>query len=262
MLILSTDSLRGYGLNRIFELTMQAGYQGIDLAVDFAQFDTYNTEYLKRLIKESNLPIQAVSAPEGTTPQRIKNLVEMTAAVGAKILIIQPPKFHEFKLASWLKNEIPGLREKFGISIALENSPAGSFLGLIPDHALSNTEDLKKFKHVALDTARVGEKRQDLMRVYASLRKYLVHVHLSNVSHGKKYAPPTEGIMPLESFLTKLKQDNYPGSISIKVLPRLLNAGNDEQTIESLQKAKKYYDKYYTNVEVSKVQSEDNETSS
>lgn len=257
MLILSTDSLRGYGLNRIFELTKEAGYQGIDLAVDFGQYDTYNTEYLKRLISESGLPIQAVSAPAGSTPARIKSLVEMTAAIGAKILILQPPKFHEFKLSGWMKDEIPTLREKHGISIALENSPAGSFLGIIPDHALSNTEDLKKFKHVALDTARVGEKRQDLMRVYAALRKYMVHVHLSNVSHGKKYAPPTEGIMPLESFLTKLKQDNYPGSISIKVLPRLLNAGNDEAVIEALEKAKKYYDKYYTNVEATPAHNEE-----
>lgn len=250
MIILSTDSLRGYGLNRIFELAKQAAYEGLDLAVDFSQYDTCNTEYLKRLISETGLPVQAVSAPDHCSANRIKELAIMTKEIGAKILILQPPKFHEFKVASWFKQEIPKFREKYGISIALENAPAGTFLGFIPDHAMSNTEDLKKFKHVSLDTARIGEKRQDLIRIYAALRKYLVHIHLSNVSHGKKYALPTEGIMPLESFLTKLKQDNYPGSISIKVLPRLLSAGNDEKVVEALGKAKKYYDKYYAKVEV------------
>ena len=47
MLLLCTDTLRGYGLNRIFKLAKEAGYEGIDLSVDFGLFDTYNKEYIK-----------------------------------------------------------------------------------------------------------------------------------------------------------------------------------------------------------------------
>ncbi len=260
MIVLWTDSLRGYGLNRVFELAKQAGYDGIDLSVNFGQFDTFNTEYIKRLIQEHNIPVHSVSAPKQIAVKRIKELVKMTKDIGAKVLVLQPPKIFDFKLASWLKQEIPKLREKEFLSIALENASAGTILGFLPEHALSNTQDLKNFKHICLDTARIGEKKQDLIRAYTAFRKYLVHVHLGNVYRGQKYAPPQEGIMPLESFLTKLKQDKYPGAISLKIQPKYLQAGEDERVIEELERAKKYYEKYYKNVEVIEEESESSES--
>lgn len=250
MLLLSTDSLRGYGLNRIFELAKTAGYDGIDLVVDFGQYDTLNADYIKKLIKDYGMPVHSVSAPKDVAVKRMREMIELGKNVEAKVVILQPPKIHEFKLSTWMKKEVPKLREKYFISIALENAPAGTYFGFIPEHALSNTNDLKSFKHVSLDTARVGEKKQDLIRAYNSFKKYLVHIHLSNLYRGKKYAPPQEGIMPLESFLTKLKQDKYPGAISMKILPKHLGVGEDEKVLEELGKAKKYYDKYYTNVEI------------
>jgi len=254
MLLLCTDSLQGYGLNRIFELAKQAGYDGIDLGVNYGLYDTYNTEYVKKLIADYEIPVLAVSSPKQIATKRVIELAELTKAVGAKVLILQPPKITDFKLASWYKKEIPKLREKEFLSIAMENSPAGTFLGFIPEHAMGSTADLKDFKHISLDTARIGEQRKDLIRAYTAFKKFLVHIHLSNLNKGQKYAPPQEGIMPLESFLTKLKQDNYPGNISLKILPKYLNAGEDDKVIDELKRAKAYYDKYYTNVEVNKEQ--------
>ncbi len=257
MILLCTESLKGYGLNRIFELTKTAGYDGIDLSVDFGEFDTFNTEYIKKLVQEYGLPVHAVSAPQQIANKKIQEIVAMAKDIGAKVVILQPPKILEFKLTSWIKNDIPKLREKYFMSIALENAPSGTLLGFIPEHALGSAQDLKDFKHVCLDTARIGEQRKDLMRAYTYLKQFLVHIHLSNLYHGKKYAPPQEGIMPLESFLTKLKQDRYPGAISIKILPKHLHAGTDEEVIEELQKAKKYYDKYYTLVQPTPVKGEE-----
>ncbi len=257
MLLLCTDTLRGYGLNRIFKLAKEAGYEGIDLSVDFGLFDTYNKEYIKELVDEYQLPVHAISAPRQVSSKKIKEIVEVAKHIGAKVIILQPPKIHEFKTITWLKKEIPKLREKEFISIALENAPSGTFLGIFPEHALSNTQDLKKFKHVCLDTARIGENKKDLIRAYGVFRKFLVHIHLSNLHHGKKYAPLNNGILPLESFLTKLKQDKYPGAISVKILPKHLHAGDDEEVVDNLQKAKKYYDKYYTNVVIEKTEEEE-----
>ena len=259
MILLCTDSLRGYGLNRIFELAKEAGYDGLDLTVDYGNFDTWNADYIKKLVKDYSLPVRAVSAPKELSPKHIQEIVEMARDIGEKIVILQPPKLLDFKLSSWLKKEIPKLREKEFMSIALENAPAGTFLGFIPEHAMGSAQDLKEFKHVSLDTARIGEQRKDLMRAYTALKKYLVHVHLSNLFNGKKYAPPHEGIMPLESFLTKLKQERYPGAISMKILPKFLFAGDDEKVVEELKRAKKYYDKYYTNVESKPVEEEKDE---
>lgn len=260
MLLLCTDSLKGYGLNRIFEFAQKAGYDGIDLAVDFGLFDTYNTEYIESLIEQYKMPVHAISAPKQIAEKRINEIVKLAKKLHTKIVVLQPPKILNFKLANWLRTEIPKLREKEQLSIALENAPAGTFLGFIPEHAMSNLNELKKFKHVALDTSRIGEQRDDLIRKYSSLRKYLVHVHLSNLHAGKKYHLLNEGILPLESFLTKLKQDGYPGALSIKIRPKLLHAGeNDSEILDSLEKTKNFYQKYYANVETLEQEEVDEE---
>ncbi len=253
MLILCTDTLKGYGLHRIFEIAKNANFDGIDLAVHFDLYDTFNEDYLNKLQNDFGITIHTVSAPPEISSEQIIKLVKLTKAINAKILILQPPKYLDSKLTRWMKKEIPTLRDKEKISIALENSPAGTFLlGILPTHAMSNSDDLKKFKHVALDTSRLGEKKQDLIRSYGVFRKYLVNVHLSNIERGKKYAPPQNGILPLESFLSKLKQDDYPGAISLKVLPKTIGAGSDERVFEGLKKAKDFVDKFYTNMEIQK----------
>jgi sugar phosphate isomerase/epimerase len=146
-----------------------------------------------------------------------------------------------------LKNTVPKIRAKESISIALENAPADLILGIIPKHAMNNIVEMKKFKHACIDTTRIATKRQDLMRVYKSLAKYLVHIHLSNVKGSKGYYLPDDGILPLESFLTKLKQDKFPGTVSMKINPKFLDAGDDEKLLKHLKEMKEYYDKYFTN---------------
>jgi len=249
MLTLSTASLKGYGLNRVFQFAKKAGYDAIDLDIINNQYDTHNAEYINELIEAHDIKVHSVSAPRNTTIKKIEELTKFTKEIGAKVLIIQPPKILDFKTTNWIQNEIPKIREKENISIALENAPAGTILGIFSKHAISNNQDLKKFKHVSLDTARVGEKKQDLIRVYTALKKYLVHINLSNIKNGKKYSLPQEGILPIESLLTKLKTDKFPGAISVKIHPHNMHAGKDEKMLEELKNIKKFYEKYYVNAE-------------
>jgi sugar phosphate isomerase/epimerase len=249
MLILCTDSLKGYGLNRIFALAKEAKYDGIDLNVNFKVFDSFNAKYIKKLIDKHEIPVKAVSAPQNMNSKKLTQLVEFTKKIGAKILVIQPPKILNFKYTNWLKKEVPKLRQKHDISIALENAPAGTILGIFPEHGMSKTSDLKSFKHVCLDTSRLGENGKDLILSYASLQKNLVHVHLSNIKKGQKYTPPQKGILPVESLLSKLRQTNYLGDIAIKIKPKYLHAGEDEEVVAALTEIKKFYTKYYEQVE-------------
>ena len=250
MLVLSSDSLRGYGLNRIFNFVKQAGYSGIDLPIDFKNFDTQNTEYVKLLSEQYQIPVVALQVPPVSSPKKIQEAVKMAKTLGCRIIVIQPPKIFDFKYIQWLKNEIPKIRQKENISIALENAPSETFLGIIPEHAMGNVNEMKKFKHACIDTTRVAQKHDDLIRIYKTLKKYLVHVHLSNVKLGKQYYLPNEGILPIESFLTKLKQDSWPGNIAVKINPKFMNAGNDEKVLETMLDIKKFYDTYFTNVQV------------
>jgi len=250
MLVLSTDSLKGYGLNRIFNFVKTAGYDGIDLSLDTKNYDSLNADYVKSLIDATGVPVVALQAPNMSSPKKIQNTVEMAKKLGAKIIVIQPPKIFDFKYTQWLKNEIPKIRQKENISIALENAPSSTFFGIIPEHAMGNVLDLKKFKHACLDTTRIAQRKEDLIRIYRVLKKFMVHIHLSNLKAGTPYYLLDKGILPIESFLTKLKQDGYAGAISLKVNPKFLDAGNDEKMLKALDSQKLFYETYFKNVKV------------
>lgn len=249
MLAICTDSLRGYGLNRIFSFIKEAKYDGVDLNIDPRNFDTQNTPYVKSLIDQYQLPVLAISTPPTANAHKIQEAVQMAKAIGCKIIVVQPPKRFDFRYIQWLKNEIPKLRQHENISIALENAPSDTFLGIIPEHAMNSLVDLRNFKHVCLDTTRIAQKKDDVIRIYKSLKKFLVHVHLSNVKSGTPYALPQTGILPLESFLTKLKQDGYPGTISYKINPKFIQSGEDLKMMKELEEVKKFYDTYFTNIQ-------------
>jgi len=253
MLSLSSDSLKGYGLNRIFQTVKMAGYNGVDLVIDPKNYDTQNAQYIKSLAESMGVPVVAIQTPPNANPHKIQEAVQMAKILGTRVIVVQPPKIFDFKYIQWLKNEIPKIRQKENISIALENAPSETFLGIIPEHAMGNIIDLKKFKHVCIDTSRIAQKRDDLIRIYKALKKFLVHIHISNVKAGKYYYPLAKGILPLESFLTKLKQDGFSGNISLKVNPKFLEAGDDQKLMKMLEEQKLFYDTYFTNVTVMPV---------
>ncbi|KKR25911.1 MAG: hypothetical protein UT55_C0025G0008, partial [Candidatus Peregrinibacteria bacterium GW2011_GWE2_39_6] len=174
----------------------------------------------------------------------IEDAVRMAKKLNTRVIVIQPPKILDLKLARWLKSEIPKIRQQEEISIALENAPSKTMLGFIPEFSMNSLNELKKFKHACLDTSRVAQKKEDLIRVYTILKKFLVHVHLSNVYHNKPYALPETGILPIESFLSKLKQDDFQGAISLKIKPKNLNIENQEKLLQTLKSSLFYCRKY------------------
>jgi len=98
---------------------------------------------------------------------------------------------------------------------------------------------------VALDCSMTASKKQDLIRFYENLKKLIVHVYLSNVRRHKEYSLPSEGILPLESFLKKLKLNKYEGAISVRVRPSELAAGDDELVVKRLKKVKEFIEEYF-----------------
>lgn len=243
-IVLSTDSIKGYGLNRVFEFAKDAGFDGIDLQIDKKNFDTQDPDYLQELEKEFGIEIVSVQAPAKSSKKKILEYIELTKAIGAKILILQAPKVYDVKMATWLKTEVPKIRKKENISIALENAPATTILGFIPEHAMNNLSELKKFKHACLDTSRTVDRKEDLIVTLKKLMKYLVHVHVSNVKKGRGGHLPGDGILPIESFLTKLAEEGYKGAISFKLNPKYLKKDDEEELIKQLKDSIAYCKKY------------------
>ena len=246
MIALHTNSLHKYGLNRIFEFAKAAGYDGIEIGVDKNDYDTQNAEYIKKLSDEYKLPILALHSPVNGTAKSVEHVVEMAVYLKCPVVVITPPKLLDFKFTNWLKKKTPILRKKKNVHIALLNAPGKTVLGFLPDRAMNSLSDMKKFGMAALDTSSAASKKWgNLMSVYGHLKKLIVHVHLSNINKHKEYALPNEGVLPLESFLKKLKQNDYKGTLSIRVRPSELSAGDDEKVIAKLKKVKEFVDEYF-----------------
>jgi len=246
MIALHTNSLRKYGLNRIFEFAKAADYDGIEIGVDKNDYDTQNAEYIKKLSEIYKLPVVALHSPINGTAKSVEHVIEMAVFLRCPVVIITPPKLLDFKFTNWLRKETPKLRKKKHIHIALVNAPGKTILGFLPDRALNSISDLKKFGMAALDCSSAASKKWgNLMSVYDHMKKLVVHVHLSNINKHKEYALPTEGVLPLESFLRKLKINKYDGAISIRVRPQQLQAGDDDKVISNLKKVKAFVDEFY-----------------
>lgn len=245
MIVLHTNSLHKYGLNRIFEFAKAAGYDGIEIGVDKNDYDTQNAEYIKKLSDEYKLPIVALHSPVTGTEKSVQHVVDMAIYLKCPVVVVTPPKLTDFQFTNWLRKKVPILRKKKNISIALVNAPGKTILGFLPANAMNSLNDMKNFGMVALDcSATVSKKWGNLMSVYDHLRKLIVHVHLSNVNKHKDYALPNEGVLPLESFLRKLAASKYEGAISIRVRPTELNAGDDEKVVATLKKVKSFIDEF------------------
>ncbi len=87
MLLLSTSSLVGYGLHRIFEFAKKSEYDGIDLCIDFSAFDTFNAEYLRKLSADFGVKIVSVTMPEKQlTTNQLEFVLQMAADLGVKMV--------------------------------------------------------------------------------------------------------------------------------------------------------------------------------
>ncbi len=246
MFTITTDSLKGYGLHRMFRLVKQSGFNGIEITINH-DYDTQDAEYLLELSKEFDLEIKAISAPNKSSKKSILTSIDIAKTVGCSVLVIQPPELLDFSLVSWIKKEIPKIRKKEKLHICLENSDASTFLGILPKFSMNSMSDLKNFRSICLNTSNLASKKIDLMKIYSKLKGYIKHVHLSNSKDSKSNLSLDNGVLPLESFLLNLKEDNYKGIISLKISPKELQVSKDiSKLLERLKQARSFLERYYT----------------
>ena len=73
------------------------------------------------------------------------------------------------------------------------------------------------------------------MRAYQSVKKHLTFIHLSNWHKNNEHWLLHEGLLPLESFLTKLAKDGYEGPISLKLNLENIGEGQSQTSIKKHQ---------------------------
>ncbi|MBP6085035.1 sugar phosphate isomerase/epimerase [Candidatus Gracilibacteria bacterium] len=257
MLCLTTGCLYKYGLNRIFEFTKDAGFEGIDVILNDI-FDTRDPDYLLRLQEFFKLPIVSLSLPSDASPKRFQAALEIAEAGNIGLLNARAPLFTDIRYSQWFKNEIPKIQKRTKVKIAIENPPAttGFFL---PQYSLRNIEDLRRFDYICLDTCHLASQKLPLLRVYKIIRKRLEFVYISNFHNGLSNQPLDEGEIPLESFLTHLRKDNFTKPICIKFNLEAMGAGDKNKVMENLRRAKSFYEEYFLKKQIDDTPSLDDD---
>jgi len=183
LLLLSTSSLTGYGLHKIFLLAKQAAYDGIDLSVDFDMYDTCDAGYIDSIMRDTHMPIVSLSAPERRlTKKNFDRILALAHELGVNIVNIHPPHRLD-REKDWFGDYIKLVAKKYpDITINIINAPPKTWLFVIAEYGDARPETIKKItEHTALSIENVDPASGvDLMKTSILLGSTMGFVYLSD----------------------------------------------------------------------------------
>lgn len=182
MLILSTSSLKGYGLHKIFKLAKEANYDGIDLTLEKSNFDCWDKDYLKSLADEFDMPILSISAPEkGVTKAKVDDIIEIAKTVNAQVITFSPPHFTD-RNPEWFTRYIGKASKDNHIVIAAQNVEPKFLLFVIPEYKSNNLIDIKNATgYTSLNLSNIDKSTGiDILKASQVLGNTLRNVYLND----------------------------------------------------------------------------------
>lgn len=263
MIALSTGSLYTFGLDRVFGLATDAGFDGVELMVDH-RWDTRHASYLRELMRRHDLPILAVHSPftpsipgwPSDEPGRIKQSTQLAESVGVQVVVAHlPRRFGWYVLQSrrtsrrlfipgpwsgqkdyqrWLLGELDEFRSTTTVTIAIENMPAWRFLGRrVNIWHWNDIESVMQFSPLTMDTTHLGTWDIDPIVAHDTWGEQVAHVHLSNFN-GTEHRLLNDGHLRLAELLKSLASDGYAGVISLELNPSSLQAESERLVRKNL----------------------------
>ncbi len=267
--ILSTGSLYSYGIDRVFALAAEAGFDGIELLVDH-RWDTRQADYLQQLMSRHALPVPALHSPFNRNCQgwgetefgAVARTVELAAELDAQAVVHHLPMRFPYaflqtssrsmllpnpfdrsnrKYVAWLMESYQVLQASTDVLLCIENLPAQRVLGLGVNparwnaHSRATLADITRFPHITMDTTHLGTWGLDPVEAYSIWGERVKHVHLSNFD-GREHRRPEDGSLRLDALLARMAAESYEYPVSLELQPDALDAGApDERIIALLQ---------------------------
>jgi sugar phosphate isomerase/epimerase len=133
---------------------------------------------------------------------------------------MHPPYRWQRRYRRWLRDSLPTVEERTGITVAIENMfPVHVGSQPLMFHANQDLDELDGIPHLVLDTSHAAVAKHDLVDVRRRFDHRLRHVHLSdNAGKGwDSHLPPGDGVLDLDRFLDDLVAAGYAGTISLEV---------------------------------------------
>jgi len=252
MLILSTSSLKGYGLHRKFVFAKKAWYDWIDLVLEKWDFDSWNKEYVKSLSDSFDIPVLSVTAPtKGITKKIVDDIIALAITIKAQTITFSPPHITD-RNSDWFTRYIGKASRDNHIVITVQNVAPKFLLFVIPEYRSNNLLDIKKVTwFTSLNLSNVDKWAwMDILKAQNILGNTIKNVYLSD-RRGPKMGllPGNAGgwisSLPLESFFMKMRTSGYSWYFSLKVNPKELLVWDDKEVIKKLASVKDYYKKHF-----------------
>ena len=254
MLLLSTSSLQGYWLHRIFSFAKKANFDGIDLTMSIKEFDLWDKEYLKSLISEFDIPVLSITAPtRWLDVKKVDHLIDIALHVWAQSLTFSPPHFSDSN-KSWFTHHLLKVKRDTHLSISIQNVEPKFLLFIIAEYKNATLTEIKRITgDTSLDLSNIDTwSGMDIMKAQKILGSSIRNIYLSDKHWPKSWLLPGMAgwwisYMPLESFFMKLKTTWYNWFISLKVKPSELWAWTEAKVLQNLEFTLNYYRKHYLN---------------
>ena len=250
-IILSTDTLAGYGLDLIFETAKEAKYDGIDLAI-WKNFDAWKVDYVKKLSKTHNLPVRVVQTSANINAKELNLALDLCEATGADTITINAPQILDFKPYGFIKDNIKNyIDQNPEIHFSIINPKDSNVFALpIPKYRFANiVEIIKKHScYLGLDVSHMDEEslENELLRKLDQFVPYISVLYFSDKTKlGKVHVLPGDGTLKLVALLKKLKAHNFSRYFSLKLDLSKVELADSDKILLMLKKAKKYYVENY-----------------
>lgn len=253
-ILLSTDTLSGYGLDLIFQIAKDTGYDGIDLAL-WKNFDSWNVDYVYKLQVNYNLPIKCIQLSDRTNPREMNIALEMARKCECNIITINSPSIFNIKSYSFLSNNLAGYRSQNNkIKFSIINPPKENlFILPISKYRFSNIVDIIKKYHCYLwfDLVNIDDLtlETEFLRKVPNFIPYLSVVYVSDKNKiGVWHLPLGDWELKLPIIFKKLKQYEYQWFFSVKLDLNKRELSDQSKVELILKKCKTYYNEYYRDV--------------
>ncbi|MDQ7009960.1 MAG: hypothetical protein Q9M94_06745 [Candidatus Gracilibacteria bacterium] len=252
MLLLSTSSLSGYSLHRVFSFAKKAKYDGIEISLNKLQYDLWDENYIKGLSDAFEIPVVAITAPvKGMNEKAVDKIIKIATTVNAQVVTFSPPHLMD-KNTRWFSSYLQKVKKDTNLSIAIQNVEPKFMFFIIPEYKNSTLGELKKVTGDAtLDIGAIDPASgMDILKAQKILGSNIKNIFLSDrrgTQTGLLPGSAGGGIsyLPLESFFMKLKIGGYNGHVTLRIKQSELGAGNEERVVQNLEYTKNYYEKHF-----------------